>query len=140
MLRTYVGFIDRENLWFFYSPVLIGYIRKAIVHLVQKCFLRYFSTGGLSFSERVKKLSDENNIKKRQRQDRDETVLLLAERLQLKLTLRRFCQSIGPVVKPLPPPTLSLIPRKRFLSYADVSVVVVEVFFLIFLRRHLCCC
>ena len=41
---------------FFYSPVRRGYIRKVIVHLVQKYFSHDFSTDSLSCSERRKKV------------------------------------------------------------------------------------
>ena len=62
----------------FYSPVRRGYIRKVSVHLVQTYFLHDCSTDSISCSERGKKEYDENNIKTRQRLNRDETVLLLA--------------------------------------------------------------
>ena len=74
-LRTSLLIMRNDS---FYSPVRRGYIRKVSVHFVQKCFLRDFSTGSIYYSEQTKKESDENNIKTRQRQDRDETVLLLA--------------------------------------------------------------
>ena len=64
---------------FLNSPVRRGYIRKVIVLLVQKYFPHDFGTDIISCSKQ-KKESDENKINTRQRQYRDETVLLLATR------------------------------------------------------------
>ena len=85
--------------------------------------------------------SDENNIKTRQRLERDETLLLLATWNQGTWTLRYSCQFTGPVVDLLPPPLLSSIPWTLCLSSADASVVVVVVSVIIFLLQRLyhCC-
>ena len=58
----------------FYSHVCRGYIRKVSVHLVQEYFPHDFSTDSLSCSKQGRKESDENNIKRRQQRDIDETV------------------------------------------------------------------
>ena len=94
--------------------------------MVQKYFLHDCSTYSLPCSERGKKESDEKNIKTRQRQDIDVTVLLLETRYQGKLTLRSCYQSIGTVVKPLPPMLSYLIPWTRRLSSFNDYVVVVK--------------
>ena len=60
----------------FYSPLVWGYIRKVIVHLVAKYFPYDCSNDSLSCS-RKKRESDENNIRTRKQLDRNETVLLL---------------------------------------------------------------
>ena len=84
---------------------------------------------------------DENNIKTRQRLDRDKTLLLLSTSNQGKWTFRYSCQFTRPVVNPLPPLLSSSIPWMLCLSSADASIVVVVVFVLIFLLRLLyhCC-
>ena len=85
-----------------------------------------------------KKESDEKIIKMRQRQDRDETVLLLASQQQGQPTLRCRCQSTGPVVKLLSPPSLYMICQTCHLSSTDASIVVDAVFVIIFLHLRLC--
>ena len=67
-------------------------------------------------------------------------MLLLATWYQRKPTLRRRYQFIRPIVKPPTPPLSSPITWSRRLSSANASVVILEVFVLIFLhwrlRRH----
>ena len=123
----------------FYSPVRRGYIRKVSIYLVQNIF-RMIAVLIVFLAANKKKESGENYIKKRQRIDRDEKVLLLETRQKGKSTLRCCGQSIGPVVNPLPPPSLSPIPWTRRLSSSNAYVVIVLVFVLIFLRRRLCRC
>ena len=87
--------------------------------------------------QRMKKRNLMKKTKTRQRLDKDETVLLLATRKQGKSTLRCCCQSTRPIVNPLPPPSSSLIPWTRHLSFTDTSIVVALVFVLIYLLRRL---
>ena len=138
VLRTYVGFYWSWELVVFYPPVCRGYIRKVSVNLAQKYF-HMISVLVVFLAVNEKKEYDKNNIKTRQQQDRDETVLMLATKYQGKSTLRCCFQSIRPVAKPLPPPSLSLIPCTRCLPSVYASVVAVEVFVSIFLRQRLHC-
>ena len=125
---------------FFYSPVRRGYIRKVIVHLVQKYFPHYCIPDSISCSKLKIKEYDENNIKTRQQLYRDETLLLLATWKQGNSTLCCRCQSNRPVVDLLPPLMSFLIPWMRCLSSADASIIVVVFFVLIFLLWRLHCC
>ena len=54
-------------------------MRKVTVHLVQKYFQHDCSTDSISCSKQEKKEYDENKIKMKQRQDRDEPLLLLVK-------------------------------------------------------------
>ena len=140
VLRIYARLCWSRETVSFNSPVRRGYIHKVNLHLVQKYFPHNCSTDIISFSEQKILESDENNIKMRQRLDRENTMLLLPTWNQGKSTLRCRCQSTGPVVDPLPPPFSSSIPYKRCLSSADASFVVVVVFVLIFFLQRFCRC
>ena len=66
-------------------------------------------------------------------------MLLLATQKEEKSTLCHRCQYIFPLVKPLPLLLSYIIPWRRRLSSANTSIVVVEVFNIIFLWRCLRC-
>ena len=117
----------------FLTLLYVGVTYKSFVYTWCQNILRDCSTDSLYCSDgRGKVIWRKQYQNETARIQRRESVTV-SDAIARKSTLRRCCQSICPVVEPLLPPSLSPIPWTRLLSSANASVVIVEVFVIIFL-------
>ena len=125
MQRIYVHLYWSWELVFFYSPVLRGYIRKKIVHLVQKYFLHDFSTDSILAVNKKKGIwwkKYQNETETRQRRGSVTVTNTIARKINTLLSLPIHwgrCQS------------------------AAASVVVsnpLDVLYILHQCLHCCCC